>query len=79
MLCGDAFHDKRLLTGEREIGTWEGPHRTLCIHLDKKAAAESIARLRHFQKQAGREVELIAAHDEGWWEEHKKDKFPGTI
>jgi glyoxylase-like metal-dependent hydrolase (beta-lactamase superfamily II) len=79
MLCGDAFHDRRLLTGEKEIGTWEGPHGTLCIHLDKEAATESIARLQEFQKAAGEEVELIAAHEEVWWERNKQNQFPRTI
>ncbi|KAK5135635.1 hypothetical protein LTR08_004936 [Meristemomyces frigidus] len=79
MLCGDAYHDPRLLTGERSIGTWEGPHGTLCIHLDKKGAAESIWRLKEFQKQCGVEVELIAAHEEGWWEENKGREFPRVL
>lgn len=79
LLCGDAFHDRRLLTGEKEIGTWEGPHGTLCIHLDKEAAAESIRRLREFQDAAGDQVELIAAHEEIWWERNKDKAFPGTL
>lgn len=80
MLCGDAFHDRRLLTGEKEIGTWQNPEgTTLCIHLDKEAAAESIRRLQEFQKAAGEEVELIAAHEEIWWERNKGKKFPGVL
>lgn len=79
LLCGDAFHDRRLLTGEKDIGTWEGPHGTLCIHLDKQAAAESIARLQELQKAAGDDVELIAAHEEVWWEKNKHNAFPQTL
>ena len=79
LLCGDAFHDRRLLTGEKEIGTWEGPHGTLCIHLDKEAAAESIKRLQEFQEQGGDEVELIAAHEEIWWEGNRHKAFPGRL
>ncbi|KAM0712504.1 hypothetical protein Q7P37_011601 [Cladosporium fusiforme] len=76
-LCGDAFHDCRLLTGEKEIGTWTGPKgNTLCIHLDKEAAAESIGRLRELEKSGGEKVELIAAHDEKWWEKNKLKQFP---
>lgn len=76
-LCGDAFHDRRLLTGEKDIGTWPGPAgNTLCIHLDKEAAAESIARLQELEKMADGRVELIAAHDEGWWEQNKAKQFP---
>lgn len=45
LLCGDTFHDRRLLTGEKKIGTWEGSGgETICIHVDKEKAAESIAR-----------------------------------
>ncbi|KAL1585808.1 hypothetical protein WHR41_05011 [Cladosporium halotolerans] len=76
-LCGDAFHDRRLLTGEKDIGTWPGPAgNTLCIHLDKEAAAESIARLQELEKIVNGRVELIAAHDEGWWEQNKAKQFP---
>lgn len=76
LLCGDSFHDRRLLTGEKEIGTWEGPHGTLCIHLDKEVAAESIRRLQEFQQAGGDQVELIAAHEEIWWEKNKHKAFP---
>ncbi|KAK4631306.1 Cytochrome P450 monooxygenase mpaDE [Fulvia fulva] len=80
MLCGDAFHDRRLLTGEKEIGTWEGPGGVcLCIHVDKERAAESIEKLREFDQMTGDSCELIAAHEEGWWEKHRHLVFPGTI
>jgi glyoxylase-like metal-dependent hydrolase (beta-lactamase superfamily II) len=76
-LCGDSFHDPRLLTGEKEIGTWTSTEgNTLCIHLDKEAAAASIEQLQEFQKMGGEEVELIAAHDEEWWEKNKEKQFP---
>ncbi|GAB7358928.1 hypothetical protein MBLNU230_g5005t1 [Neophaeotheca triangularis] len=79
-LCGDAFHDRRLLTGERGIGTWQGAEgNTLCIHLDKEAAAESIRRLRALQDMSDGQVELIAAHEELWWERNKHKAFPGTL
>lgn len=77
LLCGDAFHDRRLLAGEKEIGTWIGPAgNTLCIHLDKEAAAESIRRLRDFEEYCESRVELISAHDERWWERNKVKQFP---
>jgi glyoxylase-like metal-dependent hydrolase (beta-lactamase superfamily II) len=79
-LCGDAFHDRRLLTGEKEIGVFQSPHGDwICIHLDKEAAAESIRRLREFGKAAGDQVEIIAAHEDVWWENNKHKKFPGTM
>ncbi|USW53544.1 Putative metallo-beta-lactamase, ribonuclease Z/Hydroxyacylglutathione hydrolase [Septoria linicola] len=80
MLCGDAFHDRRLLTGEKEIGTWEnGDGHMLCIHVDKEKAAESIKRLREFDQVMGEECELIAAHEEVWWERNRERQFPGVI
>lgn len=79
-LCGDAFHDRRLLTGEKEIGTFESPHGELiCIHVDKEAAAESIRRLREFDEATGDQVELIAAHEDEWWARNKDKKFPETL
>jgi len=79
-LCGDAFHDRRLLTGELEIGTWEGAHgEHICIHLDRAAAETSIRRLREFDEMCAGEVELIAAHEEVWWERNKSKQFPGKI
>ncbi|KAM3424006.1 hypothetical protein BST61_g1398 [Cercospora zeina] len=84
LLCGDAFHDRRLLTGEKEIGTWEAVDekgKWLCIHADKELAKESIRRLREFDQATGEECELIAAHEEVWWERCKSEgrEFPGTI
>ncbi|KAK1059639.1 hypothetical protein LTR12_002075 [Friedmanniomyces endolithicus] len=80
MLCGDTYHDRRLLTGEREIGTWEGADGgTLCIHWDPEKAKESIRRLREFEGLAGGEVELVAAHEEEWWERNRGKGFPGKL
>ncbi|KAK0311586.1 hypothetical protein LTR82_014288 [Friedmanniomyces endolithicus] len=81
MLCGDTYHDRRLLTGEREIGTWEGADGgTLCIHLDPEKAKESIRRLREFEGLVGEgEVELVAAHEEEWWERNRRKGFPGKL
>lgn len=77
-LCGDAYHDVRLLNGEREIGTWQSDTgHTLCIHLDRAAAEESIKRLRVL-KDLGN-VELIAAHDDGWLEANKARMYPSKL
>lgn len=76
-LCGDAYHDRRLLTGEKDIGTWEASEgHTLCIHLDKAGATESIRRLQSLQELGGESVELIAAHEDEWWEKNKSKQFP---
>ncbi|KAF2231201.1 Metallo-hydrolase/oxidoreductase [Viridothelium virens] len=77
-LAGDAFHDKRLLTGEKEIGTWQGEGgEDFCIHIDKDTARSSIERLRKLQEEEG--VEIVAAHDVGWWEENKGKLFPAHL
>jgi glyoxylase-like metal-dependent hydrolase (beta-lactamase superfamily II) len=63
-MAGDAFHDRRLLTGEKSIGEWEDTHGQICcIHADRKQAEETIARLRQLQQQG---VEIISAHDPEW-------------
>lgn len=77
-LCGDAFHDPRLLSGDKEIGTWiDNEGHTLCIHLDKAAAEESIRRLRELQKAGN--VEMIAAHNDVWLENNRDRLFPESL
>lgn len=63
-LAGDAFHDRRLLTGEKEIGTWQDAEgHVCCIHTDKQAASATIERIRALEAEG---VEVIAAHDPDW-------------
>lgn len=63
-LGGDACHDRRLLTGEKEIGEWNDAHGQICcIHADKKAAQDTIARIRQLENDG---VEIIFAHDIEW-------------
>jgi glyoxylase-like metal-dependent hydrolase (beta-lactamase superfamily II) len=77
-LAGDTFHDRRLLTGEKEIGMWDdGEGHRLCIHLDPELAVKSIERLRELDKMGN--VKIVAAHDVGWWEDNKDKLFPGTM
>jgi glyoxylase-like metal-dependent hydrolase (beta-lactamase superfamily II) len=77
-LCGDAFHDPRLLSGEKEIGMWEGEGgQSCCIHLDRAKAEESIRRLRELRKLGN--VELIAAHDDSWAKENEGRFFPNAL
>ncbi|KAF2809403.1 Metallo-hydrolase/oxidoreductase [Mytilinidion resinicola] len=77
-LCGDAFHDPRLLSGERDLGFWadEDGH-SLCIHLDPEGARESIARLRMLQQLGG--IHVVAAHDEHWHKANQTYFFPNTL
>ncbi|SMQ54945.1 unnamed protein product [Zymoseptoria tritici ST99CH_3D7] len=80
MLCGDAFHDRRLLTGEKEIGIWEGEGgRMICIHYDEEGARRSIGRLREWDRVTGERCELVAAHEDGWWERNREREFPGVL
>ncbi|KAF2010790.1 Metallo-hydrolase/oxidoreductase [Aaosphaeria arxii CBS 175.79] len=63
-LAGDACHDRRLLTGEKEIGEWNDVHgQVCCIHADKQAAQETISRIRELERDG---VEIIFAHDVEW-------------
>jgi glyoxylase-like metal-dependent hydrolase (beta-lactamase superfamily II) len=63
-LGGDACHDRRLLTGEKEIGEWNDVHgQVCCIHADRKAAEATIARIKELEKDG---VEIIFAHDVEW-------------
>lgn len=79
-LCGDSFHDIRLLTGEKEIGEWTTDAGICtCIHLDRPAAEESIKKLRRLKEIEGSRVEMICAHDEIWLEAHSEAMFPGRI
>jgi glyoxylase-like metal-dependent hydrolase (beta-lactamase superfamily II) len=82
-LGGDTGHDVRLLTGEKEIGTWENEHGdTLCIHLDREVAAESIQRVRELMelnKRDEQKVEVILAHDNVWFEKNQGRMFPKAL
>ncbi|KAF2871637.1 AhpD-like protein [Massariosphaeria phaeospora] len=63
-LAGDACHDRRLLTGEKEIGEWEDAHgHVCCIHADRKQAEETIRRIKALEMDG---VEVIFAHDVEW-------------
>ncbi|CAD0108478.1 unnamed protein product, partial [Aureobasidium uvarum] len=75
-LAGDAFHDRRLLTGEKDIGTWhDAEGHVCCIHTNKEAAAATINRIRELEVQG---VEIIAAHDPDW-EKLNSHRFFGAI
>ncbi|KAF2723366.1 hypothetical protein K431DRAFT_283169 [Polychaeton citri CBS 116435] len=86
LLAGDTYHDRRLLTGAKNIGTWMDAEsgEEHCIHFDRAAAAVAIGRVRQMLQlagEAGEEVEAVAAHEEEWWEEARKRgrMFPGKM
>ncbi|KAF1972733.1 hypothetical protein BU23DRAFT_467360 [Bimuria novae-zelandiae CBS 107.79] len=63
-LGGDACHDRRLLTGEKQIGEWnDAEGQVCCIHADRKSAEGTIERIRQLEKEG---VEIIFAHDVEW-------------
>ncbi|CAH0028730.1 unnamed protein product [Clonostachys rhizophaga] len=85
-LAGDACHDARLLSGEKEIATWyddKYPGAVCCIHTDKQAAQRTLGLIR--DTQAGKsglgKVEVVFAHDAHWEAEAKRlGKFlPGSL
>lgn len=82
-LAGDAAHDVRLLTGEKRIGTWRtAAGQTICIHVDRAAAEESIkriARLREDERASGVDVEVVIAHDAKWYDANTHRLFPNTL
>lgn len=74
-LAGDAFHDRRLFTGEKGIGTWhDAEGHVCCIHTDKEAAIATIKRIRELEAGG---VEVVAAHDPDW-ERVNSHRFLGT-
>lgn len=85
-LAGDSCHDKRLLTGEKEIATWveDGRLDTICcIHTDKEAAKKTLELIRATE-QGGTElgkVEVVFAHDAVWDKEAREKGrfFPGKL
>jgi glyoxylase-like metal-dependent hydrolase (beta-lactamase superfamily II) len=82
-LGGDACHDIRLLTGEKEVGTWkDADGHTLCIHLDKESAEKTLRRIAQLKSdaRAGQQhVEVIMAHDALWLESHRHELFPARL
>lgn len=77
-LCGDAYHDRRLLTGERSIAFWTGEGGAVCcIHQDPDAARKALGQLRELGRMGN--VEMIGAHDKGWLEENSARIWPGCL
>lgn len=76
-LGGDTCHDRRLLTGEKQIGEWtDDIGRTCCIHVNRKEAEKTIERIRGLEKQG---VEIVFAHDVEWEDNvGNKNRFLGA-
>ena len=85
-LAGDACHDPRLLSGEKNIATWSDPAyptSICCIHVNKEQAEGTIATIRKAMEHPGElgNVEVVFAHDASWDREAKKlgKSFPGSL
>ncbi|KIW56719.1 hypothetical protein PV05_05355 [Exophiala xenobiotica] len=89
-LAGDACHDVRLLSGERDIATWtDDAGKICCIHVDIQTTKETLARLYAATKDGIKvdgedkpaEVEVVFAHDYAWEEKAKKEGrfWPGKV
>ncbi|KIJ20844.1 hypothetical protein PAXINDRAFT_25650, partial [Paxillus involutus ATCC 200175] len=79
LLGGDAAHDFRLITGEREVAYFNDGGVVRCVHANKEVADESIRRIG---KLLGiPRVQILIAHDYNWYNANKGGKafFPGTI
>lgn len=63
LLAGDACHDIRLFTGDRDIATWtDDTGKQCCIHHDIPKARETIARLAKVHKEG---IEVTADEASG--------------
>ncbi|KAJ3547158.1 hypothetical protein NM208_g1652 [Fusarium decemcellulare] len=85
-LAGDACHDQRLLTGEKDVATWDDdayPGVVCCIHQDKAQAEKTIRAIRDTVRDPGEldKVEVVFAHDWAWEKRARIEGrfFPGTL
>ncbi|KAL7810604.1 beta-lactamase-like protein [Trichoderma gracile] len=82
-LAGDCCHDRRLVTGEKDIGLYDDGHGGLrSIHTDTEEAKKSLERVREFVKKKGDEgveVEVVLAHDPIWRRENAHKCWPGKM
>lgn len=82
-LAGDCCHDRRLVSGEKEIGLYDdGQGGLRSIHTDTGEARKSLDRLVAFLKNQGAEgadVELVLAHDPVWRAKNRHAFWPGKI
>ncbi|WAO95375.1 Lactamase-B domain-containing protein [Fusarium falciforme] len=85
-LGGDSCHDRRLLTGEKDVATWNDtayPGVVCCIHQNKTQAEKTLRVIRETIRDPGdmKEVEVVFAHD-GAWEKQAQSEgrfFPGAL
>ncbi|KAK7185644.1 hypothetical protein DPSP01_007485 [Paraphaeosphaeria sporulosa] len=87
-LGGDCCHDKRILSGEREIALYDDGRGGLrSVHMDTDGATRTVERVRRLlgerkvtEEGGGRvDVEVVVAHDGGWRERNGGRFWPGTL
>jgi len=79
-LGGDSCHHPDLLSGAKEIATWQTPQGGCgCVHTDKKATEMNLGRIRSLSTLKQDKVEVILAHDFGWRKANAERFFPGTL
>ncbi|KAH9890345.1 beta-lactamase-like protein [Cubamyces lactineus] len=79
-LGSDTAHDKRLLTGEKDVAVIVDPAgHTHCAHANKEDAVEHIRRVRTLLGMP--KVDVLLAHDEEWYRRNKEGSafLPGKI
>lgn len=87
-LGGDCCHDKRILSGERDIALYDDGRGGLrSVHMDTDGATRTVERVRRLlgegkvrDERGGRvDVEVVVAHDGGWRERNGERFWPGTL
>ncbi|KAF4765761.1 hypothetical protein N7455_004436 [Penicillium solitum] len=85
-LAGDACHDRRIFTGEKNIAEWSSPdfpHQICCIHADRDRALKTIQMIRELEegKTSLGKVEVVLAHDSQWAivANEQRRYFPGAL
>lgn len=79
-LGGDCCHDRRIITGEKQIGHYDDGHgRLKCAHAELSRAKETIENIQKLIEVNGEAVEWIVAHDWEWASQNQNRFFPGWM
>lgn len=77
-LAGDACHHPRILSGATDMASWEENGMTVCIHVDKEVAMDTLERIRDLREGGleGARVEVVLAHDADWFRNNSEAVWP---
>ncbi|KFY40259.1 hypothetical protein V495_05515 [Pseudogymnoascus sp. VKM F-4514 (FW-929)] len=79
-LGGDCCHDRRIMTGERDICEFDNGHGKLkSAHSELPKARETIQNIQKLIEVNGDSVEWVVAHDFAWAAENQHRFFPGWM